>query len=425
MPVGIEQRLEEITRQGATLAEAVSELTTRVNQPQYPGAAGLHAGEGTVGYWGEPARRKTMVSRGNLNPATLPARLPKGYKNDVFKSFGGFLKSGWTDSRHGDWQQKHASIYKTVQGMSEQVAADGGYLVMPEFSEEILEKVQDNDLYGKLDHYTVSGNNMTFPRNAETSRANGSRHGGLRGYWVDEGNALTSSKPTIKQVTLRLKKLAVLVYLTQELIDDAGQSLEQYVARKAADEFNFMLGDAIINGIGGGQPLGVLNAGCLVSIAKESGQAAATIVTENLDKMFARAWSGGDGMSWYTNKDTHPQLSSLSRIVGTAGELVYNPPGGVSAAPYATLKGKPLSETEFNATLGTQGDMILADLGQIIAISKGGITQAASMHVEFLTDQMALRFTQRVDFRPWEDTPLTPFKGTNTQSSFVTLDTRS
>jgi HK97 family phage major capsid protein len=49
-----------------------------------------------------------------------------------------------------------------------------------------------------------------------------------------------------------------------------------------------MLDDAIINGTGAGMPLGVLNAGCLVSVTKESGQKADTIVAENAVKMYHR-----------------------------------------------------------------------------------------------------------------------------------------
>jgi len=63
-------------------------------------------------------------------------------------------------------------------------------------------------------------------------------------------------------------------------------------------------------------------------------------------------------------------------------------------------------------------------LGQVLSISKGGVAQAVSMHVEFLTDQLALRFTMRMNACPWENSPITPFKGSNTQSSFVTLGAR-
>jgi HK97 family phage major capsid protein len=88
---------------------------------------------------------------------------------------------------------------KAIQGMGVQVGEDGGFLVMPEFASGILERVYWNNLFSQTDNYTVSGNSITFNRNAESSRVNGSRHGGLRGYWGPEGGSLTSSNPKIRQ----------------------------------------------------------------------------------------------------------------------------------------------------------------------------------------------------------------------------------
>ena len=100
------------------------------------------------------------------------------------------------------------------------------------------------------------------------------------------------------------------------------------------------------------------------------------------------------------------------------------PPSGLSGAPYGSLGGRPLKPIEFAGTVGSLGDIVLADLSQVLSISKGGIAQAVSMHVEFLTDQLALRFTMRMNATPWENSPITPFKGTNTQSSFVCIAAR-
>ena len=351
--------------------------------------------------------------------------LPKGYKQGVFKSFGDFLKTGYQSGGTGEWRNKVNNVYeKAIQGMGVQVGEDGGFLVMPEFASGILERVYSNNLFAQTDNYTVSGNTMTFNRNAETSRANGSRHGGLRGYWGAEGASMTSSNPKIRQTVLNLKKLHVLVYLTQELIDDAGTAIEQYVTRKAAEEFNFMLGDAVFNGTGVGQPLGIMSAPALVSVAKEAGQAADTVVAANIDKMFARKIAGGN-YAWYHNQDCGPQLDNLAQDVGTGGVALYRPANGIAGAAPQALKGLGRVETEFNATLGDQGDLVLADLSKILSISKGGVSQQSSMHVAFLTDQMAIKFTMRVDARPWEDTPLTPYKGSATQSAFVALDARA
>jgi HK97 family phage major capsid protein len=220
----------------------------------------------------------------------------------------------------------------------------------------------------------------------------------------------------------------VIVYLTQELIDDGGAALQEYVARKASEEFSFMIGDALINGTGVGQPLGVMNCPSLISIAKETGQAAATIVSENVLKMYARFFAQNLGrMTWFHNQDVSPQLNTMSLSAGaTGGQLTYTPPGGLSGSPYGSLMGRPIEPTEFNATLGTSGDLLAADLSQMLSISKGGIAQAVSMHVQFLTDQLALRFVMRLNAGPWENAPLTPYKGaSNTQSSFIALDTRA
>jgi HK97 family phage major capsid protein len=143
--------------------------------------------------------------------------------------------------------------------------------------------------------------------------------------------------------------------------------------------------------------------------------------------MYSRFYAPGLPRAvWLHNQDIQPQLDLMTLAVGAAGIATYMPPGGLSGGPYATLRGRPMVVTEFNATLGTQGDLILADMSQILSISKGGVAQAVSMHVQFLTDQQAVRFTMRLNATPWETAPITPYKGTgNTQSNFVTLDTRA
>ena len=310
--------------------------------------------------------------------------------------------------------------------MSETTGTDGGFTVMPEFNTNIFEHVYSNDLVASTDSYTVGGNGMTFLANAETSRANGSRHGGLRGYWTGEGASITASKPTVREVQMKLQKLAVVVYLTDELISDSAQALEQFVTRKAADEFSFMIGDALFNGDGIGKPQGILNSPSLLAIAAEGSQPATTIVAPNIIKVQNRFFAPFFGnANWYLNQDCLQQLAQLSLATGTySGQLVYMPPTSLSAAPYGTLGGRPLKPIEFCPTLGSQGDIILADLSQVLSISKGGISQAVSMHIEFLTDQLALRFTMRMNAMPWENSPITPFKGTSTQSSFVCLAPR-
>jgi HK97 family phage major capsid protein len=244
---------------------------------------------------------------------------------------------------------------------------------------------------------------------------------------VQEGSTITDSRPTFGQLALRLHKLATLVALTSELKQDAGGALEAYVNKVFASEIAFETNKSIYRGTGSGQPLGILNAPASITVAKETGQAAATILTENIQKMWARRFAlGPTGQYvWLVNQDVGPQLNTMTIGVGTGGQVTYLPPGGLSSAPYGTLMGAPVMEIEWASTLGTVGDIALVDLSQYVTINNGGPMTLNSLHVYFTSDQEAIRTTWRIDGQPWWASALTPYQGTNTQSPFVFLATRA
>jgi HK97 family phage major capsid protein len=128
---------------------------------------------------------------------------------------------------------------------------------------------------------------------------------------------------------------------------------------------------------------------------------------------------------WLINQDCEPQLNTLSLTVGNNSYPVLMPATGISGAPYDTMFGRPVIPTEFNKTLGTVGDIVLADFSQYLLVDKGSMQSASSVHVRFLYDEMVFKFTYRVDGQPIWRTALTPYQGTNTQSPFVALATRS
>ena len=131
-----------------------------------------------------------------------------------------------------------------------------------------------------------------------------------------------------------------------------------------------------------------------------------------------------DKAVWLINQDVEPQLFTMTLGVGSGGVATYMPPGGLSGKPFATLMGRPVMPVEWCPTLGTVGDIVLADLSQYVTINKGGLDSAMSIHLRFDYDEMAFRFIFRVDGQPWWSSALTPFKGSNSQSCFIVLQTR-
>ena len=188
----------------------------------------------------------------------------------------------------------------------------------------------------------------------------------------------------------------------------------------------FKLDDAIFNGTGKGQPLGIVNSSALISVAKETGQVADTVVWENIVKMWGRIAIGSRLKSaWYINSEVEAQLMTMTQIVGTGGVPVYLPAGGASASPYGALLGRPVIPVEQCPKLGDAGDIILADMSDYIGIDKGGLETDTSIHVQFLYDEQVFRFRYRFNGCPYTNSAVTTYKNaSSTISPYVTLGAR-
>lgn len=352
-----------------------------------------------------------------------------------FASFGEQLQAIVNSSKPGNPVDERLlkvadmpEVKGAASGGAAAVDSDGGYLIQPTFTAEIMKRAYDLGLLASRCADIEVGENSNraeVPYIDETSRATGSRWGGVQVYWVAEADTVTAKKPKIGKWECKVEKLMGLAYMTDELMADARLMTSVY-GQAFAEEIAFMLDDAIFRGTGAGQPLGFMNASCLVTVAKEAGQAADTIVLENLVKMRARMWarSRRNG-AWLINQDAEPQLLTLAWTVGTAGVPAYMPAGGVSGQPYDTLYGMPVLPIEHAATVGDLGDITLVDLSQYGLVKKGALEGATSMHVRFIYGENTLRFTQRVNGQPKWASALTPYKGANTLSPFVALAERA
>lgn len=325
--------------------------------------------------------------------------------------------------RNADPRLARLSVKAT--GASENVPSEAGFLLEPTLVAEVLRPMHETGPFTSAVRRLPVGTNSNYGwinGVDETSRATGSRWGGIRGYRLGEGATLTASKPKFRRINWELKKYGVMVYATDELLQDVAQ-FSEIVRTGASEELSFMANDDIINGVGATGPLGLLNTTAYVEVAKETNQAAATISSTNLSKMWARLSPRSKSRAvWYINTDCNPQLDELAQAAGTGALeprfVAYGPDG------ILRIKGRPVVETEFNATLGTVGDILLADMSEYLFWEKGGVQVASSIHVQFITDEEVWRFLYRCDGQPSISSPLTPYKGSATQSPFVVLATR-
>lgn len=384
----------------------------------------LEAAEATRKWLGEA---ETQLPLGNGKPAPQS----KATERPGFKNLGEQLQHAIVAKKypqHTDPRLIPVTEEGKALGLNEAIGSDGGFLVQTDFSRELLTKTYEtSDIAGRVRRLPISANSNGLKINAldETSRATGSRWGGIQGFWLVEAGTKTAAKPKFRLIELSLKKWIGLCYATDELLQDAA-ALEAVIQQGFQEEMRFQLDDALYEGDGVGKPQGFMLSPALVSVAKETGQAAATVVFENIVKMWARLWGPSRRNAvWYYNQALEPQLMAMSLAIGTGGIPVYLPPGGLSQSPYGTLFGRPMIPVEYSSALGTQGDLMLCDPSQYVMIDKGGLQTATSIHVAFLTDETAFRFVYRTDAQGTWNAPLTPFKGIDTLSHIVVLDTRA
>ncbi len=341
-----------------------------------------------------------------------------------FKSFGEQLLAVRHAALYNETDKRLLPL-KAVLGANEAVPSEGGFLVSTAENRAIDKKMWDTAVFAsRAAQITLpsGANSAVFYGRDEDSRANGSRYGGVTGYRVAEGATITASgAQKFYQYTLRPKKYAVVAYATDEVLADASM-LEQEIMSAVPEELAFMVDDDMFRGLGVAGAHGVTNHASLITITKELNQAATTIVYENLLKMWARRYPRGR-YAWFINQDCEPQLDQLFQSAGVSAL----PPNFITYGPDGVMriKGAPVVSTEFNATLGTVGDILLADWSQYKLATIGGVQAASSIHVQFLTDQMCYRFTRRVDGLPTWKSALTPYQGSNTQSPFIVLATRA
>ncbi len=351
----------------------------------------------------------------------------KNNQGRLFNSFGEYLSAVMRASGTSPQVDQRLHAIRAQLGLNEGVPSEGGFLVQTDHVTELLRRTYElGVLASRVRRVPVSAtaNGLTMNAVAETSRATGSRWGGVQSYWLHEAGTKTPSMPAFREIELKLKKLIGLCYSTDELLADTS-ALESIISQAFSEDFAWMIDNAIFRGNGVGQPLGITGHAATIAVGAEPGQAANTILYENIVNMWSRAWGRGRANSaWFINQDIEPQLFTMSLAVGVGGVPVYLPAGGASASPYGQLMGRPVIPVEHASTLGTVGDITLADMSQYLMIDKGGLQSASSIHVAFTTDQSAFRFVYRCDGQPMWNLPLTPANGTNTLSPFVQLATR-
>lgn len=414
----IRRRTQETERIEARIQALRADLCTP-GEPQ-PRITAPNAGDSPSGLSRSGNAARTPLS-GSARFADLftPQADPYAGRFASLGEFGIAVAAGGTDSR---------LMRVQAAGMSEGTGVGGGFLVPSAYLANVLDTALTEELVRPramvLPMFTNSLNAASFDYQDATSGASA----GLTLRWVGEANSLAEQTGKARDVTLKAKKGSIYVRVSNECANDAiafDRQLHAAMAGAVAQGLDY----AALQGTGAGQPLGVLNAPGLITVSKESGQAASTILLQNLAKMLARLRPGSYRRAvWMVHQTALPLLYQMALVIkNVAGtENVGGGSAGVTIDADGNLRifGRPVLVSDACSTLSSLGDIVLADwTGYIIGLrADAAILRDDSRH--FDTDEVAFRMILRLDGQPVNSAPVKLRDGTNTVSHFVTLEAR-
>ncbi len=220
-----------------------------------------------------------------------------------------------------------------IKALSVDSDAEGGYLVTPQMSASIVEKVfETSPLRGVAAIETISSDSLEMLVDKDEAAAG----------WVAEAEARPETDaPDLAKVVIPVHEIYAEPRATQKLVDDASIDLEAWLAGKVAEKFTRMEATAFINGSGVGQPRGILTYAAGTSWGQieqvNSGSSGAVAADGLIDLQHSLKEAHGGGAVWLVNRLT---LRDIRKLKDTNNQYLWEP--GLKIDGQDTLLGRPI-----------------------------------------------------------------------------------
>ena len=275
---------------------------------------------------------------------------PGAAVDGVFSSAAELFQSvSWRAQHDRGAQARLAKAAEIQNSFGSEIPADGGFLVPETLRSDLLQVALESSIVRpRAQVIPMSTLRVPIPMIDDTSHASNIL-GGAVFYWTEEAAPITESQASFGRVVLDAKKLSGFCKVPNELLAD-GPAFGAWFNRVMPTGLAWWEDLAFLTGLGAGEPLGLISCPAAVSVSAESGQPSATIVWENIAKMYSRMLPGSlRSAVWIANIDTFPQLATMALSVGTGGSAMWIGAGTAQSgadAPPMTILGRPVIFTE-------------------------------------------------------------------------------
>ncbi len=205
--------------------------------------------------------------------------------------------------------------------------------------------------------------------------------------WIDEGEKKPSSQPSFEIVTLTLKKLAVIVPMTEEVVEDSGINLTALIgelireAIEKEEDMQFFNGDGTVW-------TGILHDTSIPSDTLAATKYAASVRPEDIINLADNTPLSVNG-KYYGNRTILSKLRTLRQNADGTGDYLYNPLG--AGSEFGTINGYPFVPVEAMPTLSeanaaNEPFLIFGDLKRGVAYGEKSDVRLKTLDQATITD---------------------------------------
>jgi len=262
--------------------------------------------------------------------------------------------------------------------------SEGGYLVPDEFERTLVEALEEENIFRRLANViTTSSGDRKIPVVASKGTAS----------WVDEEGQIPESDDSFGQVSIGAFKLATMIKVSEELLNDSVFNLESYIAREFARRIGNKEEEAFFVGDGAGKPLGILAAAGGGQVGVTTAGATAITLDEILDLFYSLKSPYRRNAVFVMNDAT---VKAIRKLKDSTGQYLWQP--SIKEATPDTILNRPLYTSAYMPAIEAGAKtVVFGDFGYYWVADRQGRVFKRLNELYAATGQVGFMATQRVD----------------------------
>jgi HK97 family phage major capsid protein len=274
--------------------------------------------------------------------------------------------------------------YEVLNALQVGTDSEGGYLVPDEFERTLVEALQEENIFRTMAKIiqTASGDRK-IPVVASKGTAS----------WVDEEGAIPESDDAFGQVSIGAYKLATMIKVSEELLNDSVFNLESYIAREFARRIGAKEEESFFIGNGTGKPTGIFNATGGAELGVTAASATAITVDEIMDLFYSLKSPYRKNAVFVMNDST---VKAIRKLKDGNGQYLWQP--SISAGQPDTILNRPVKTSAYVPEIAAGAKTIaFGDFGYYWIADRQGRSFQRLNELYAATGQVGFKATQRVD----------------------------